>query len=547
MLYWKKKKFHPSVIFIIVLLFLPNPGIQATEKTEEELPKFYKKWFEEEVAYIITPKEKEVFLQLKTDRERKLFIDAFWKHRDPNLNSEENEFRKEHYRRIVYVNQWFGRESPLPGWKTDMGRIYIILGEPNSIERFENLTEVYPTVIWFYQGKGDYGLPNAFNVVFFKRSGFGEYELYTPIKFGPQYLLIHYQGDLIDHQAAFYELLDVEPAIAGVSLTLLPEESMRSSLFPSLASELLVYNRIPAAPHKKVEDSYAEKLLKYKDIIEVEYTANYIGNDASVHVIKDKSGIHFVHFIVEPKKLTFEKSGDKFHARLEISGRVSDNKGNTVFQYQRTIPVEFNQEQFNDIKAKLFSFQDMIPLIEGDYELSLLLKNTVSKEFTSVEASITIPEEPSLQMSSLVLANKIIKDSKYGGKNKPYLFENIQLVPSPRNDFSKVDILYLFLQVYDLDEHLKNTGFLEFSIHKGDEKVHSAIKEIRNYLDTDTILEEFSLANFVPAYYKLKVSLLNDKKEEMLSQESYFYISPVSFLPRPWVLSVPMESSNNPV
>jgi GWxTD domain-containing protein len=94
--------------------------------------------------------EKEVFLQLETDLERNTFISAFWKQRNPNPNLPENEFKKEHYRRIVYAHNWFGRDTPGPGWRTDLGRIYITLGEPKSIERSESFNELQPTIIWFF-------------------------------------------------------------------------------------------------------------------------------------------------------------------------------------------------------------------------------------------------------------------------------------------------------------------------------------------------------------------------------------------------------------
>jgi len=74
-----------------------------------DLPERYRQWLEEEVVYIITPKEREVFLKLQTDRERDIFIEAFWKQRDPNPSSPQNEFRDEHYRRLNYANQFLGR------------------------------------------------------------------------------------------------------------------------------------------------------------------------------------------------------------------------------------------------------------------------------------------------------------------------------------------------------------------------------------------------------------------------------------------------------
>lgn len=541
----RKKTIPLSFLVLFLLSVLPAYNSQG-EKRAKDLPENYRKWLEEEVVYIITPKEKKVFLQLKSDRERNIFIEAFWKHRDPNPNTPENEFKKEHYRRISYANQWFGRESPGPGWRTAMGRIYIILGEANMIEKYESLSEIYPVIIWFYEGKMEYGLPNAFNVAFFKRSGMGEYELYTPVKFGPQALLIHYKGDPTNYLAAYRELSNIEPSVADISLSLIPGESTYLPS-PSIASELLIHSKIPAAPHKKVKDTYAEKLLKYKDIVEVEYTANYIDSDSYVNVIRDKSGIFFVHYLIEPKRLSVEQYENEFFTNLEINGKISDLKGNTIFQFERTIPIKLNKDQLNKITRKLFSFQDIFPLIGGNYKLDLLLKNAVSKEFTSLEKDITIPEASNLQMSSPILANRIVKNSKYKGKNKAFLIGNIQLVPSPRNDFSLRDNLYLFFQIYGLDEDLKENGYLEFSIFKGSEKIHSFIKSIKEYPDRTNFLEEFSLANFRPANYKIIVSLFNKNKDEILSEQSNFYISPVSFLPRPWVLSVPMSSSADPL
>jgi len=538
-----RKKF----ILLLILFFLsvlPAFPFQG-KKSPKDLLEIYRTWLEEEVVYIITPKEKEVFLQLETNKERDIFIEAFWKQRDPNPNTTENEFKKEHYRRIKYANQWHGRESPGPGWRTDMGRIYITLGEPRSIEKFENLTEVRPVIIWFYQGMVEYGLPNAFNVVFFKKGGIGEYELYSPIKYGPQNLLIFYKGGPTDYLAAYNELFGIEPDIARVSLTLIPGEST-SITSPSIASEILISAKIPSAPRVKVKDAYAEKLLRYKDIVEVEYTANYIENDFIIKIIRDSSGIFFVHYLLEPEKLSVEQYEKKFYTKLEINGKISDLKGNTIFQYEKTIPIEFNEDQLNKIREKLFSFQDMFPLIEGDFKFNLLLKNTVSKEFTSIEKDITIPKPSSLQMSSLLLANRIDKNSKYKGKNKPYLIKNIQFVPSPRNDFSRKDNLYLFFQIYGLDDALKENGYLEYSIFKDNEKVHSLIKAIKEYLDKTNFFEEFSLGNFTPAYYKIEVSLLNRNREEILFEQSNFYISQFAFLPRPWILSLPMPSSDDP-
>jgi len=81
---------------------------------------------------------------------------------------------------------------------------------------------------------------------------------------------------------------------------------------------------------------------------------------------------------------------------------------------------------------------------------------------------------------------------------------------------------------------------------KGSEKIHSIIKNIKEYPDSTDFLEEFPLANLSPANYKIKVSLFNKNKDEILFEQSNFYISPLAFLPRPWILSIPMSSSDDP-
>src|ERR1700683_3961191 len=102
------------------------------KKAREELATPYKKWLNEDVAYIITDEERAAFKATNNDEEREQFIEQFWLRRDPTPDTEENEFKEEHYRRIAYANEHYA--SGIPGWKTDRGRIYIIYGPPDEIE-----------------------------------------------------------------------------------------------------------------------------------------------------------------------------------------------------------------------------------------------------------------------------------------------------------------------------------------------------------------------------------------------------------------------------
>src|ERR1700692_3167780 len=133
---------------------------EAQLKKELETP--YRKWLNEDVAYIITDEERKAFKRLSTDDERENFIEAFWLRRDPTPDTEENEFKEEHYRRIAYANERFA--SGIPGWKADRGRIYIVYGPADEVESHPSggsyqrpmeegggETSTYPFQTWRYR------------------------------------------------------------------------------------------------------------------------------------------------------------------------------------------------------------------------------------------------------------------------------------------------------------------------------------------------------------------------------------------------------------
>jgi GWxTD domain-containing protein len=103
------------------------------QSAQANLTSTYTRWLEEDVAYIITPEEKRAFLALETMEERERFIEEFWRRRDPNPGTSENEYRAEHYSRIAYANQNFAF-TERAGWQTDRGRIYIMYGKPDEVQ-----------------------------------------------------------------------------------------------------------------------------------------------------------------------------------------------------------------------------------------------------------------------------------------------------------------------------------------------------------------------------------------------------------------------------
>ena len=119
---------------------------------------------------IMTRQEREIFLMLPDKQSRQEFIQDFWDKRDPDPQTEENEFKEEFHQRIEYVNKRF-REG-IPGWKTDRGRIYIYLGAPDKVEQrpFINDPNVKGLIWWGYYR---YQL----GIEFVDRTGDGRYSL----------------------------------------------------------------------------------------------------------------------------------------------------------------------------------------------------------------------------------------------------------------------------------------------------------------------------------------------------------------------------------
>ena len=173
----------------LVLLFLGSagaaPGRCAAPQgppTREPLSEASRQWLDEVVPYIITPAEKEVFLRLGTEKERGEFIERFWKKRDPNPVTSENEAKLEYYRRIAQVNRLFST-SGISGWRTDRGRIYILLGPPKEVQRDfgsqgSGLSAFTgPKETWQYWDLPNPKLPYNMEFVFVDRFGTGSYVL----------------------------------------------------------------------------------------------------------------------------------------------------------------------------------------------------------------------------------------------------------------------------------------------------------------------------------------------------------------------------------
>lgn len=494
------------------------------------------KWLEEDVAYIVTPRERDVYARLTTDRERRLFIDAFWKQRDPTPGTPRNEFREEHYRRIAYADRMFGRGTSLPGWRTDRGRIYIVLGPPKNIESYDNVPNVHPTQIWFYLGDPALGLPTGFNVIFFKKLGLGDYVLYSPVADGPASLIADDMGAAVDNRQAAQALARYEPNLARQTLSLIPGESVTAGSASLSSANLMA--RIMASPLQKVEDGYAQALLRFKDVVEVEYTANYIASDASVIVARDASGVFFVHYSIEPKKISFEDAGERFEARFELNGRVTDEAGRTVFQFDKRMPLVAARDELQDIGAKAVALQDLFPLVAGRYTFDLLLKNPASKEFTSFTAKIAVPpDDPAgIGMTSLLLGYGA--ENKTPGKDRTaFQFGDKQVLAQSRKSFAAKDTMIVFSQVLGPAANTRTPTSVRLVFMKDGQVVLSREAAWPAGSPGPDVFATQSLAGFAPGYYDVEASLVGPDGRTLCAAKEDFEISGFPEIPRPLIIS----------
>jgi len=121
----------------------------------------------EQLRYIATDDEYKELKKAEGEERRKVWLE-FWEERDPTPGTPANEMRTEYYRRIEYANRNFAVVST--GWRTDRGRVYIIHGPPDDIERHPMEIGGKPYQIWHY-----YSTNRRF--YFIDEDGYGDYKL----------------------------------------------------------------------------------------------------------------------------------------------------------------------------------------------------------------------------------------------------------------------------------------------------------------------------------------------------------------------------------
>jgi len=540
---------------LVLVVAACSPALSADQTPA--LSHKHETWLNQEVVFIISPAEKDVFGKLTTNRDRDLFIEEFWKQRDPTPGTPQNEFRDEHYRRIIYANERFGGEGSIAGWKTERGRILTTLGPPLEFQKYEN-PDICPVEIWYYLRDIRPERLTLFRLLFFEAYGAGEYKLYNPVSDGPKSLVPfpeRWKGGSAGVAAesaradiplpAEWTAADIKAhkVLAGSVTGELAEASISSypgSHDPGDALRFAaLLAEIELSLRKRIDDGYAAEFLSRRSGGGVNYSVHRMDNRSRLNVLQDPSGRFLANYIIAPEILTFDYFQDRYFAGLRTQIRVTDAAGTVVFRDDRFSPIELTRDELKTLAENSLELYGDFPLAAGIYTLSLVLENTVSKEFTSTENTISVPDGRLLRMSPLVLAGNVVKDASEGS-GRAFQVGTIQLYPSVNNTFQAKDRLILFFQVYGLTPELVEQGRLEYSLMSGEKLLKTSGRNVRDSANRRDFLEEFALDQLAPGTYSVKAALLDKEGREVLSEKAEFIVS-AKFPRGAWVVWGPAD------
>ncbi len=536
-------------ITIIIFLLLSSLLFSAQKIKEKDLSQRYREWLKL-TRYIILPPEKEVFMQLRTDRDRDIFIETFWKQRDPTSGTPQNEYKDEHIKRFFYANKYFRRGTPREGWMTDMGRIHIILGPPTSTERFEGTQGIYPCQVWYYYGDKKKGLPTYFAIVFFQRDGFGEFKLYDQVSDGPLSLIIEKQGlNYSDYQKQYEKIRELAPTLANVSISMIPGQ-YPYNYRPSPRNTIILASIIES-PKKDISPSYATHFLDYKGVVSTEYLTNYVESETQIAWTQDPIlGINFLHFSIVPTSVSVDyfEPKDQYYCNFKLSVSVRKEES-IIFQYSKNFPFYFSPDNVDNIRGNGISIQDSFPIIAGKYKLNILLQNSVGKEFSVFEKDILISEESKTpKIIGPVLGYKF--QSYSTPFHVPFKAAENKLFVDPKNIFSSTEDVAFFINLTNVTENLWNEGKVRVLIEglrKENPFQKSFSLRLKNYpyYRILNVTHSFSANELSPDYYKMKLTLINEKGEILDEKSANFTVSPVETIPHPVILAKGFPLSNS--
>lgn len=376
----------------------------------DEIPEKYRKWVVEEVGWIITDDEYDIFIRLGGEAQYERFVEEFWKQRDVTPGTPRNEYKELHYERLAYATKYYGRGTATPGWRTDRGRMHILIGEPQMKTRIPGEMLVYPLEVWFYAADPDLGIPSFFYLMFFQRNGGGDYRLYSPLSDGPEKLFngagvreieVRNQSDRPldtfaptgygDLSALISILREIDVDLAHAAISYYPDEGGMEFGISPLRSEMLIAD-IESLPERAMPDAtWAVNVLT--GVTESDVRFETLDLTATAVPLIDIDGQPFIHFATQTagQYLNVTSYEDKYYFSFVAAGSVTDAEKRVLQSFEANLSGEMEEEQARRFTSNPFVYMEVLPTVPGRQTLDLTLENPVARSFGQVAVDLDVP------------------------------------------------------------------------------------------------------------------------------------------------------------
>ena len=501
-------------------------------KTLKELGFEYRQWLTEDVTYIISPEERNAFLQLDTNEEREQFIEQFWLRRSSNPDLPENDFKEEHYRRIAYANEHFA--SGIPGWKTDRGRMYIMWGPADEVESHPTggtydrpmeegggSTSTYPWETWrwrYLEGIGE-------NIIleFVDPSGSGEYHLTMDPSEKDALLHVPGAGLSLMESMGMASKADRFTRSDGTNL---PKTMGGEPASMNEFNRLELYAKVNKPPEVKFKDLEAVVTSRIvRDQVHFNWRTDYLK-------VTNDTVLVPVTIQIPNSQLSFQSKDGIHSATMNIFGRVSTLTGRVVQTFEDPVSKDFPDSLFQQSLKLQSIYQKAVPLRPGLYRLDLVIKDVQSGNIGVVNTRLQVPryEDDKLEASSLILADQIERvPAKQIGSGQ-FVLGSSKVRPRLEADFTTADRLGIYMQIYNLkpdDKTHKSSATFQYTVKKGKDQImqfKETSEEMKQTGDQVTIERLLPLATLAPGKYSLEVNATDTLSNQTISRSAEFTV-----------------------
>lgn len=462
-------------------------GFQEAKKKPDKpapLAERYRKWLDEEVPYIISENEKDVFRSLRNDAERDNFIKMFWKRRDPTPETPVNEFREEHYRRIAFANDTYFEGKA--GWRSDRGRVYIMFGPPDFFETnpgggrgflfgAQAPTAEFPSEVWTYR----------------EIPGLKTQDSRVDFTFVNYYAAGSYQ--LTDNPALANALRNVSlPAryagyndYASDRMSPTAVAQMAQNAYKQPLQQLQLMAELTKSRGEVLEElERSSRQRKLKGIVESKASVSALSISSKENYLRGTGGLTYIPMVLEvaAKDLEFRPDKDRYQGLVNFYIEVKDADG-TVFQKSDRLEMSLKEDSYRRRVAENYQYLQGASLKPGRYFLHLVVWDELSgkvgytdrwidvpslasdefgasdiilaRDIRRVEAKLEevtiatkdLPAMKTLRNTDLKVPDKLSMSPPRGG---PYTFGDLDVNPSLTSQYSGADGLAYFYQIYNV-------------------------------------------------------------------------------------------------